>query len=73
MTKTELILDCTIKALDILLREYKNCDIIFDDLKSHSEIKIDFLTKNIQMLSDIQVRSHAEDIINIYNQMLVRQ
>ncbi len=73
MTKTEIILDCTIKALDILLRKYQSSDIIFDELKSHSEIKIEFLTKNIQMLSDLQTRNHAEDILNVYRQTIIRQ
>lgn len=66
----EVLLNCTIRFLELLLKELKTHDISYEDFEKLSALKMQFLRDHLHLIASSQDRAKADEILSAYEIIL---
>lgn len=67
-----LLINCTIDVLKLLIEQYHEHKINYNDFCSNVDLKVKFLEENIQNIGCFELRKKALDILVLCNKIKVR-
>ena len=67
----KLIIDCTVKFLQLLIKQYESQKISYEFFEANSKLKIRFLKDNISNIESAEQKQQIESTLEMYEKVVV--